>query len=195
MLSVLRLRLQLGPAQSQTNHAGGLIMKTYFCKTLVLAMAVAIAVDPAYSVVVENGGPVAKITVLTETDAHGNSSTSWVDVPGATVDITVPSSKTQLVNVRFSGESYCFGASPLGAWCSLRILANLSQMSPRSDSDFAFDASGAANDLWEAHAMERTAILGPGTYTITVQWRVTDPNVAFQLDDWTMAVTQHNGGH
>jgi hypothetical protein len=171
-------------------------MKTYFCKTLVLAMAVAIAAAPAYPFpVIQSGAGVAKITVVTEADAKSTNSTSWVGVPGASVNITVPSLKTQLVNVRFSGESACFGASLPGAWCSVRILANLSQMSPRSDSDFAFDSSGAANDFWEAHAMERTAILGPGTYTISVQWRVTDPNVAFHLDDWTMAVTQHNGGH
>jgi hypothetical protein len=171
-------------------------MKTYLYQKVVLAMAIAIAAAPGYSFpIIQHGAGVAKITVVTETDAQSTSSTSWVDVPGATVDITVPSSKTQLVNVRFSGESACFASSLPGAWCSLRILANLSQMSPRSDSDFALDSSGAANDFWEAHAMERTAILGPGTYTITVQWRVTDPNVAFQLDDWTMAVTQHNGGH
>jgi hypothetical protein len=42
-------------------------MKTYFCKTLVLAMAVAIAAAPAYPFpVIQSGAGVAKITVVTE---------------------------------------------------------------------------------------------------------------------------------
>jgi hypothetical protein len=58
---------QLRPPQSQTNHEGGSIMKTYFCKTLVLAMAVAIAAAPAYPFpVIQSGAGVAKITVVTE---------------------------------------------------------------------------------------------------------------------------------
>src|SRR5215471_17920304 len=88
----LRALGQLRPPQSQTNNEGGSIMKTYFCKTLVLAMAVAIAAAPAYSFpVIQSGAGVAKITVVTETDAKSTNSTSWVDVPGASLNITVPS--------------------------------------------------------------------------------------------------------
>ena len=161
--------------------------------TAVVLVSLAVVV-PAFGAVTHTGKAVAKITVVTETNAQSTSSTSFVSLPGASASVTVPAGKFQLVNVRFSAESYCFSSTAEG-WCSVRILADGTEMLPDSGEDFAFDASGATDDLWEGHAMERTLVLGQGTHNISVQWVVTDPSIFFRLDDWTMAVTQYNNGN
>lgn len=163
-------------------------------QAIAMSIALALVALPSVAAVKNTGGAVAKITVITETNAQSTSSTSFVDLPGASATITVPALKTQLVNVRFSAESYCFSSTATG-WCSVRILADGVEMKPNSGEDFAFDASGNADDFWEGHAMERTILLGAGTHTIDLQWVVTDPSIFFRLDDWTMAITQYSNGH
>ena len=61
---------------------------------------------------------------------------------------------------------------------------------PASGIDYAFDSNpaGAADDLWEGNAMERSKRLGPGTYRVRVQRRVTNAGTIFRLDDWHFAV-------
>ena len=150
---------------------------------------------PALAAVTHTGTGVFKTTVVTETSAQSTTSAAYVNLPGATANITVPAGKVHLVNVRFSAESYCFGSTGLtGNWCTIRILADGVEMLPNSGSDFAFNANGAADDFWEGHAMERTLVLGPGPHTISAQWAVTNSGVTFRLDDWTFAVTQYNNG-
>jgi hypothetical protein len=59
------------------------------------------------------------------------------------------------------------------------------------DSDFAFDSTNqgkAGNGLGQSHSMDRSALLGPGTYTVKVQYRVTHGSVTFELDDWSLMV-------
>jgi len=173
-------------------------MKNLSGRLLALAITVALVLVavPGFAAVTHTGAGVAKITVITETNAQTTSSTSYVPLPGATATITVPALKTQLVNVRFSAESYCFGSTSLSFnWCSVAVFADGVEMLPNSNFDFAFDANGNADDAWEGHAMERTAVLGPGTHTISLQWAVTNAGVTFRLDDWTMAITQYSNGH
>jgi hypothetical protein len=152
---------------------------------------------PAFAAVTHTGAAVSKVAVVTETNAQTTSSTSYVDLPGAAVGITVPAGKTQLVQARFTAESYCFGPNSFN-WCTVQIVAvgtsGTTQMLPDSGFDFAFDAVGAADDAWEGHAMDRTLVLGPGTYIIKAQWAVTDAASTFRLDDWSFSVTQYNSG-
>lgn len=166
-------------------------------KSIAAATLVAlIAVVPAFAAVTHTGKGVFKTTVVTETNAQSTSSTSYVNLPGASASITVPAGKIHLVNVRFSAESYCFGStSDAGNWCTARVLVDGTEMLPNASSDYAFNANGTADDFWEGHAMERTLVVGAGTHTITVQWAVTSANLFFRLDDWTMAVTQYNNGN
>jgi hypothetical protein len=62
----------------------------------------------------------------------------------------------------------------------------VTSLHPRSEKNFAFDSVGAT-DQWEAHAMERSRRLPPGTYDIKVQWRVVGA-ATFRLDDWHFTV-------
>lgn len=138
------------------------------------------------------GKSVQKVTVVTESSPSTTNSTAFLDIPGASASISVPAGKTQLVQVRFSAESSCFGST--GWWCSVRILANGVEMLPAAGTNYAFDSSSATDDYYEGNAMERTLLLGAGNYTILAQWAVLDAAVSFRLDDWTLTVTQFSNG-
>jgi hypothetical protein len=124
-----------------------------------------------------------------QTDAWTTSSTAWVNVPGATTTITIPSGTTRMLDARYSAESLCAGNS---GWCSVRIVVftpsgGLIELSPVVGTDFAFDSHSA--DGWESHAIERTsAQLGGGTYRVQVQAAVVAGATQLRLDDSTLAV-------
>jgi len=162
--------------------------------TVLVLIALGMA-TPAVAAVTHTAKAVTRITVVTENSPHSTSSTSFVDLPGALVGINVPAGKFQLVQVRFSGESYCFGSTTLaGNWCSIRILVDGVEMLPNVGSNFAFDSNGAADDFWEGNAMERTLVVRGGAHVIRAQWSVNNAGVSFGLDDWTFTVTQYANG-
>ena len=114
---------------------------------------------------------------------------SYVDLTGASVPVTIPTGG-RLIRARFAAESKCEGSA--GQTCLVRIVAFNTgssatlELNPQAGTDFAFDAVGT--DLAEAHAMERSRRLTPGTYNIKVQFAVTGIMVASTLDDWHFTV-------
>ena len=153
----------------------------------------------AVGAVTHSGGAVSKITVVTETNSQTTNSASFSDLPGATVTITVPVGKKQLVEARFTGESGCFPVGGGGSvWCSVQIVAvgpsGTTHMLPDSGVDAAFDTVPDFQDYWEGHSVERSVVLPAGKYTVKVQWQVSDPAGTFALDDWSFTVTQHAAG-
>ena len=130
----------------------------------------------------------AATKVVTETVAQSTSTTTYATLPGALTTISVPSRQRALVIARFSGESYCDGGTT-ATWCTVRIMIGGAEGHPASGSDYAFDTDSGGDDWWEAHAVERVSrVLNPGTYTVRVQWAVTDALTTFRLDDWTLVV-------
>jgi len=122
------------------------------------------------------------------------SSVPWVDLPGADIVVTIPSTGTRLLNARFTAESTCLGA--VGLWCTTRIIAvNAAgfptELDPASGTDFHFDSAspGVAGRVdSEAHAMERSKRLQGGTYKLKVQYAVSNAAVLFTLDDWHFTI-------
>jgi hypothetical protein len=169
-------------------------------KILVLLVLIAVVSSiPAVAAVTHSGGAVSKITVVTETNSQTTNSSSFTDLPGATVSITVPAGKKQLVVARFTGESGCFPFGGGGSvWCSVQIVAvgtsGTTRMLPDSGVDAAFDTVPDSQDQWEGHSAERSVVLPAGKYTVKVQWQVNDPAGTFALDDWCFTVTQHTAG-
>jgi hypothetical protein len=150
----------------------------------------------AFGAVTHTGKAVFGLTVVTETALSNIGSTSWTDLPGATVAIKVPAGKTQLVQAEFSSESYCFWFSGAAyQYCQLQILADGIEMLPASNGGFVFDSNGQTDDAWEAHAMARTLVLGPGTHIIQVQGQVSTSGLNLSLNNWTLTVTQYTLGH
>ena len=125
-----------------------------------------------------------------------SNSVVYVDVAGANVVVGVPAGQTRLFVARFAGESQCAGAAAAPqAYCSLQIIATDAAgvsvpFDPASGLDYAFDSNppGAADDLWESNAMERSKRLRAGTYRIRLQRAVTNNQTFFRLDDWHFSV-------
>ncbi|HEV7510272.1 MAG TPA: hypothetical protein VGO27_01150 [Candidatus Acidoferrum sp.] len=165
---------------------------------VVFALIATIVSGHAFAAVTHSGGAASKITVVTETNSQSTNSGSFIDLPGATVSITVPAGKTQLVQARFTGESGCGPISSGSYWCSVQIVAvgtsGTVQMLPDSGLDGAFDSVPGTQDLWEGHAVERSLVLPAGKYKVKAQWQVSDPAVTFSLDDWSFTVTQYAVG-
>jgi hypothetical protein len=145
------------------------------------------------------GGAQLRVDKRTNNLPSTTSSTTFIDLPGANVVVSVPANQSRLYDVPFFAESRCAGPNG-GGWCSVRIIATniatgvSTELNPRSGLDYAFDSdmAGAANDLWEGHGMERSRRLPGGAnganYRIRVQYAVTNNTIAFTLDDWHLAV-------
>jgi hypothetical protein len=57
--------------------------------------------------------------------------------------------------------------------------------------NFAFDSTSGGTETvlgQESHSMDRSVIVGPGTYTVKAQWVVTHTDVRFRVDDWSLTV-------
>lgn len=50
------------------------------------------------------------------------------------------------------------------------------------------------DDAWEAHAIDRSIMLKPGTHIIQVQCAVSDASLSLELNNWTITITQYNNG-
>jgi hypothetical protein len=142
--------------------------------TLCLASGVALA-----ATTVVQGNAINKVSVVREDQVQNlgpNTSTTFVDLPGASTTVTVPAGQRGLLLARFSAESDCESDGP--GYCSVRIVATptggqSTEMQPAAGLDFAFDspdAGGAGVDTLDAHSMDRSLVVGPGNYTVKVQW-------------------------
>ena len=152
----------------------------------------------------KSGAAITRVKVLRETAVATTSSTTYVDLPGSTTTITVPSGHRALILARFSAESNCTDGAA-GDWCTARIRIGGVSAAPASETDFAFDSvddpSNCTDALlgthcgWESHSMDRSrGPLGPGTYTVKVQWAATSGSTVFRLDDWSLTIESVNVG-
>lgn len=180
-------------------------MKHRIIKRVALAVgalfAAGILAGTAAAVLTSNaGGAQVRVDKRTNNLPSATKSTSFVDLPGANVVVSIPRNQSRLYDVPFFAESSCSQPGS-GGWCSVRIIAtNLAngasvELNPASGIDYAFDSdtvAGATDDMWEGHGMERSRRLfgGPNgaAYRIRVQYAVTNPNITFRLDDWHLAV-------
>lgn len=145
---------------------------------------------PASPALLFGGGTLTKVNVVTETNAQVTNSTTFVNLPGATTVVTVPSGENALILARFSAESACSGGT--GAqWCSVRILIGGVEANPIVGLDFAFDSTDNGRETsasWESHSVDRSRPVGSGTYVVQAQWAVTSAATSFRLDDWSLTV-------
>ena len=81
------------------------------------------------------GKAVNTVTVVTESELSFIGSTPFQNVSGATVKVTVPAGKVQLVRAEFSADSSCQGSFAEN-FCQVKILADGVEMTPVSAGDF-----------------------------------------------------------
>lgn len=170
--------------------------------TIVLAAAVTALVTTLAMLVIAGPPPtvtgtgtdLTRVKVIGSTGAASTASGAFVDVPGATANIKVDPGQTALIVARFAADSRCSG--PLGGACVVQILIGGVEADPATggttfDSVPACSTSGsgetcAVQDFLEAHAMERWRTVGPGTYTVEVEFAT--GGAEFLLQHWTLEV-------
>jgi hypothetical protein len=137
------------------------------------------------------------IPVSSTATSTTNNAAAWANIPGASVNLTIPAGHTDTILARFSGESLCWG---MAGWCQLRILANGVELDAQGGVDFAFDSSDNNTETaasWASHAIERyrritnTANV-PVAVNVVVQYKVSAAGLNFRVDDWNFTVQQHH---
>ncbi len=161
-------------------------------KGLLVALATVCIPAVAGAVVTDvQGGPIQSIKILRNDSSASTTSTTFLDVPGATTTLKVKQDDT-LVTVRYSAESQCNGGGA-GNWCSLRIVAERNgdetELRPASGQDFAFDSVETGGDgFWTSASMDRSIVLPKGKYKIKLQWSTTSASTTFRLDDSSLTI-------
>ena len=134
-------------------------------------------------------GYVAQVTSQTSGTAASTTSSSFVNLAGASETVTVPAGETARIYALFSAESSCSGAGA-SEFCTVRILVDGNELNPAVGSDYAFDSTDNGDDTaqsWESHSMARSSeTLAAGNHTVQVQMRTT--GVTLRIDDWALVI-------
>lgn len=114
-----------------------------------------------------------------------NASTQFLDLPGASTTITVPANTRAHILARFSAASSCGGSG----YCDVRILINGLETEPDNVVPIFKYSDGGAFDSRSIDRSSRVP-LGPGVYTVKVQYRNASENdgSSFALTNWSLTV-------
>jgi hypothetical protein len=174
----------------------------------VIAAAVAFGVvaHAAYAAILTTsvvGKGVTQVKVVRQQDNDDlvlTHSAAFVDLTGASTTITVPSSTTAILLIRFTGYSQCQGNPSLGgSICSVRILVDGQPVTPDL---WGFDYSPTSGSIgtnpFTNKSFERaTDKLTAGNHIVSVQWAVSaDQNntpETFRLKGWNLVVERVRG--
>jgi len=107
------------------------MMSTKLLKAVAASCALLIMASPSFGVT--TGGPLLSVAVQTGSAPFLTTSTTYVNIPGASVATTVPNGGG-LVHVTFSAECQLRGSNPSGGapydWVEIRVLLNGAPMQP-----------------------------------------------------------------
>jgi hypothetical protein len=129
-------------------------------------------------------GAVKQVKTEWSENLVGTSTVAWA--PVGSVTITVPTGQKDLVDVRFDGNAYCDPNTPgVGSGqCQLRFVAkgatNVPLRPQTMNTVLEVADPGVGQDDYSL-SMEKSRVLGAGTWTIVVQHRVTDPSIYFGI--------------
>ena len=153
-------------------------------------MAARSALAGSVTTVTKTAGAVVNVKALGSTGSTTVlGSSGWKDVPGSATAIAVPAGHKMLVNTRFTAESACFGSASI---CPVQVLIGGVAAGPANGSNVDFDSSEGGTESsasWESHSIDRSLILGPGTYPVKVQM-LAFAGATFQIEGWTLTVTK-----
>ncbi len=141
------------------------------------------------------GKSISAVRTVTTDALSSTRSQDFVNVPGLSATIGVPSRQKALLIITVSGESSCW--ANYATYCYLRVLVDGAEAAPGA---VVFDSvPGDSNTTefqdyaWHSNSAQFVAgPLGSGQHTVTVQWRVKlaytgDPD-AFRLLKRTLTV-------
>ena len=127
--------------------------------TALLTEAVGLAVQAAVPGALRPSG-VTRYAVASANDSVSMSSTSWVDIPGLSQSITIPSGKRGDVFISFCGNGEVVAGSPL-SWVRAMVGGRMTE--PPA---FALSGSGNDTDCAEFYKLNVAA----GTKNVRMQW-------------------------
>jgi hypothetical protein len=137
------------------------------------------------------GNSLTQVKVVRDANPAETTSTTFVDVPGATVTLTVPAGTKALILARFSASSTCPGTIA-DASCFVRILINDTEAFPSGVNISTFDKETITNGVFspqQAHMIERSrGGLTGGTYVVKVQYSVPNVGATLALVNWNLTV-------
>ncbi len=130
--------------------------------------------------------------IVTRTASSGaissTTSTTAVDLPGATATLTTPG--PSVITADFSGSSSCGGGAAANG-CLVRVLVDgtAAQPSENTAGFYIWDSNDSAsgNDVNESHSATFIASVGAGAHTVQVQWYA-NSGTSFGLRGWSLVV-------
>ncbi len=125
---------------------------------------------------------------VADSAASSTTSTAFVPLPNASVEINVYGEETRCVKVLFTAETAC-SPTPAGDYCYVRALDNGRYISPGNK----FQAIDSDHGTAQGHSFEWIHRVGPGKHTFTIEWRVRETPTSFFIDDWTFDVQVFDG--
>src|SRR3954447_22272688 len=168
-------------------------------KSILVLIGIAACLTPSAKaqVVISSGGSLLHVDARSSPANSSTTSTNFTLLPGAQVQITIPSSGgSRLVVARFTGTSRCAGTAAGPHTCLVRIVAlrsgasTVTELNPQLPSHpFAFDGVSPNGGV---RSIERSARLNPGTYVVRAQWAVAGTGLQFFLEGWHFTVQQYD---
>jgi len=148
-------------------------------------------------VIIAGGGSLLHVDTRSSPAKSSTTSTNFTVLPGAQVQITIPSSGgSRLIVARFSATSNCTGTADGPDACLVRIVAlrsgtsTVTELNPQLASHpFSFDGVSPNGGV---RSIERSARLTPGTYVVRAQWAVAGTGLQFFLTGWHFIVQQYD---
>jgi hypothetical protein len=165
---------------------------------VVMALLGAVVAATAIAASEQGGGPITAVKVVRDENSHATTSTDYVDLPGATTTITVPSGQRALILARFSAASFC-DAVNVSANCEsyVRILIGGVEGAPATGVG-GFNDAPAGQGFRGSHAIERSrgglGGLPAGNYQVKVQFRVLSSATVVYLGPWHLTVERSQIG-
>ncbi len=128
---------------------------------------------------------ISSVTVVSDTALQVTTSTDWSDLSGATASVRIPGNwTTGLILARFSA----MGGVTNGGYGEVQILIGGVEGNPAGGTGFRFAQASDGAEM-EAHSMDRSLALGPGTYAVQVQFALGPfTNTELDLSDWSLTV-------
>lgn len=124
-----------------------------------------------------------------QTATFSSKSTAYSDIPNATTLMTVPAGTNALLVARFQAH----GSVIQAAGCMARIVVGGTVMEPNGNYPI-WGQSSVSESLATGGSIERSLAVGPGTYTVKAQMRVSalaNASSECQLTGWHLAVERH----
>jgi hypothetical protein len=157
-------------------------------------MLVQRAIARPSGVITGAGRSVTGVWVASSSDyVEINGTVGWTDLPGASIDVKIPTGTTALLVADFAAEARCVEGNS-GDHCNIRVVVGDTEANPVSDpggpppfdlAAFGF-YQGNTGFVWPIAFDRSIGPLAAGSYTVKVQYEVV--NATLDVGTWHLKV-------